>query len=451
MRGQLITALACISVLTCFAPQHCGWAQDAVDSGPATPAGAVGDPLAYTQTGDALWDAYAQALLAWLRDPANREIPAVDADADHMFVQLPAGLLLAWEPQFGSDPRYWQLLYWNSIGAAGSDSTSAAAGITYLYEVRRRGIEDAATAWLLAEAEIATLRKAWTAYEEGAMSAEQLAEWPKLARPQLFNWHLDQLSAIYADLTARFPDESYFWYERAFDKFDLGEWESGLEDLETGTLAMHNRLPLSFPASFLTARMMRGEDCGNTVAVGMALERFLIADLPNYISIKEDIKNQTVRFSLGADPAERIAWHDFAYRFGTMEGAPSVQWIVSAVLQGMLTSHFLIDQPDALSRDERREVWVANQRARQVMPLVKYELAEENLNTLVLQPEMLQNLSLNVAANEQPTERALKEAMVGYYDHIGTNFVREYGSVYPLVLVQFDKMQSALRGEDSEL
>jgi hypothetical protein len=67
------------------------------------------DPLAYTPTGDELYDTYAQALLELLENarPFQSMIQVAPPS-------LSSELLDNWEDEFGNDPRYWQLRYWDA-------------------------------------------------------------------------------------------------------------------------------------------------------------------------------------------------------------------------------------------------------------------------------------------------------------------------------------------------
>lgn len=339
------------------------------------------DPLAFTPTGDALWDRYAQALLERVGTEGNGSF---DRWA------LPEELVVSWETQFGSDPRYWQLYAWNSEAIArnvpketGSDGISVQPGLgrdrfrAGLEEGQQKGVTDAVTEMLLYNYNRRDLDGIQGNFETMSAEERQLAGVPEFENNiERIRWFEEQEFALVEALVDAWPDESWVWFTSARKQFEYGNWDEGLEDLRRGSSAANNRLPMPFPASFVIGQISQGKDCGSKVAAGSIYPQMVAWPLMNYIKVKDNIKNQQVRLSMGAPLSEMEAWHLFTCKFGAMENAPLIHKLVALVISDVWVKHVLIRMPGALDERQREALWRYYTGGREVKGLVKYKLPE---------------------------------------------------------------------------
>lgn len=351
-----------------------------------TPANAqedTNDPLAYTATGDELWDAFAEAMLAQFENMTvlvtpNEVVPS----------SLPMATLVGWKDEFGDDPRYWQLCYWNATVSRMVDGTTGLAPVDYLEQGAARGASDAIAEMLLYKHRRDELEKNWEQYCGGTLPEDSGFSPDIRESTSGFAWFVEQELALVDQLVAACPDESWAWYERAMKRFEYGKWEDGLADLRNGNQAANNRLPLPFPIPFINDRIVKELHCGSEVAAGMAIEGVFGWPFPNFIHLKDQMKNQEVRLHLGAPLNEFEPWHLYTCRLGSMEGASSVQSLVAYVLRGMMLFPLLVETPEAFTLEQRHALWGLHGRARRIKELVKYQTGDDPYNISELEYEM---------------------------------------------------------------
>jgi len=316
------------------------------------------DPFSYIPTGDELYDTYAQALLAELAGAKPWDLLRLDLTEP---VSLPETYFEEWNSRFGDDPRYWQLRYWEAIWHGGSYVTGLDAA-ELLEQGIARGTSDNVTAMLAYKYRRQLLKDNWDRYSEGTLPPESgfAPQIPPGICP--YSWYTAEQLALADELVAECPEESWAWYERATVRFESGSWEGGLADLEHGNAAPNNRLPLPFPVSFIIARMEAGLPCGNEAAAGLILSPYLIWRMPNFIRVKDPMKNQLVRMQMGADLSEFAPWHEYTCRYGSMSGTYSTHWLLARVLHGMMLNYIFTETPELFTVEQRSALWSLNGR-----------------------------------------------------------------------------------------
>jgi hypothetical protein len=229
-------------------------------------------------TGDALWDKYTEAMLWMLEWPALHtymggtdepseeelasELAEATTDEERGFVyiayakienppRLPDEVLAFWEPEFGKDPRYWQLRYWNAWQYNDKLEQGDPDPERFLREGKAKGATDAATDWLLVREQLEELSPAETAEELEANYQAQLA--------------------LLDAFTTAYPDESIGWYKRALLLADFGSFKNCLEDLEAGNATENNRELDVFPYSFVADCVTHEKPVGSKPVAGAVI------------------------------------------------------------------------------------------------------------------------------------------------------------------------------------
>jgi len=259
-------------------------------------------------TGDALFDRYAQAVIS----RQGWRLFTCHSEQDINPATLPDELLATWEPEFGDDPRYWQLRFFcarfrNNLHAQGIkprdpwelSTPDHPHPVKHLETARERGVADAETLLLLHIIATST----W--YDE---VADQHG-----APERMLDEHFDLAVAINADYEARLlalldeaiavgPDECWPYWERAQLRLSWGEDEAALADLRAGNACSSNVIPVCFPISAVLRDHDRHAEHGNQVLNGAILELAFNADylgMQKILRWKSHAKGQIMRMSLG--------------------------------------------------------------------------------------------------------------------------------------------------------
>jgi hypothetical protein len=300
--------------------------------------------------------------------PAFLDEPMLPGSSDLRI--LPDEQLDLLEPQFGDDPRYWQLRWWNArlradgIGPAGTVLEPA----DWLRRGVERGARDAAGDWLLLQAERANRRR-----EIGAQLEALAGATPRERASAYERQHAAELDAL-TELVERYPELSWFYYERAHLRMEWGDFEGGVEDLAAGNAAPLNAQPQPFPWSAVQARLAQQQEPaaamdleGEYLDMGAPVDGLIVSAArtlpePNYIYIKEHAKELQARLALGADFGELKTWHQYICRLGQMEGSSVIQWLVAVVLHNMVVHGALLYGPQ-LTNEQAAGLYMLNNRA----------------------------------------------------------------------------------------
>lgn len=340
--------------------------------------------LAFSPTGDKLYDAYQQALLAALAQPPAPGARLSDAP------QVPDALLAQWAPDFGSDPRYWQLR-WFELNRAPEEDRQPALMAALDTQWLASGAVDATTLWLRYLQTDANLREAQVPYNEAEAERERLL----------------------GELTARYPEESEPHYEQALLAFKHGDWPTALARIEAGNAAPSNRNLMPFPISFVLARLQAGQSVGNESAAGIVLDQSYSFGyvFGRNIRIKDTEVEFEVRANLSGGLDEAASLHRFCCRLGSMDSGGTVGALISSVIGRMLASYLLTEQAESFSGDQRQELLYLFNAWGRISQDVKRLNVDEPRSNAFMQAALEQagigpDLLANYILEGEPAERA---------------------------------------------
>lgn len=240
--------------------------------------------LELTPTGDELFDRYAQACMEnnWVgyQFDASAEFPAT----------LHPDVLAAWEDDFGSDPRYWQLCYFCMKHRLYGDKTNAELfaedeqsvsayiekfdrmeeeAVAALRQAEDRGVADSETMLLLHPALLREWDKQYELY---------FGNWSELEPPTglteigLHREYEERELEILLKAVELDPEQAWAHYTLAKRHLMYGEPELAQAALVAGNRAAVNELPACFPLSFVLDCIDDGRLPGNAVLAGAILE-----------------------------------------------------------------------------------------------------------------------------------------------------------------------------------
>jgi hypothetical protein len=355
-----------------------------------------GDPVMQTvislvseppKTGDALWDEYSQDLLEALgvmllvkpedrKDMLDFIQDGTEASGDLPYLQakpelpprVPDSVLAALEQQFGQDPRYWQLRYWNAWQYNDHSEQGDADPLRFLREGAKRGAEDAATAWLLLEDDLQH-PPAEDAKLLGGPASDHPTQAEALANAQALEREHRRQMLLLDDFVAKYPAESLGWYVRAQQKEDYGDTQGCLGDLRSGNAAANNRVPLPFPLSFVSERTAAGQPVGSEVVAGVVTEaagnRSTIRGALDAGHLDHDLQ---VAFDIGGTLDMTQPVFEYGCRLATMRGATHL-WHYAGLAIAQTQADRLASHPPAS----------ADQTAQQALARLEHRLASLHL------------------------------------------------------------------------
>ncbi len=241
--------------------------------------------------------------------------------------------ILPLESEFGDMPEYWQLRYLLS-------PAEPEERILLLQKAVDVAPDDAASLylyWLETESTGGGIYRS-VHMKFGTRNEESLTpEEVSLCR----NW--PQLPAEGLERAARLDGQNAMMYYWTAQKFSiLGEHEHVLELLKLGNVCPHNVEVCLFPTSYVFSHVAELSDIVGAERVGCSatLETLWSArPLPNYIELKDMVKEFCVAANLGCDMQALNTVHRFACRFGETQDAPMIQRLVGNVLVGVLAEH----------------------------------------------------------------------------------------------------------------
>jgi len=238
------------------------------------------------------------------------------------------------EDEFGDMPEYWQLRYFVS-------ETDLKERIRLLQKATEVAPDDAVSLYLYWR----VMADTWGPYRGLGLKYEEKGQ-AGLTPEELNiyrNW--PQLPAEGMERAARMEGGNammYYWTAQMYAR--LGEYEHVLELLELGNNCPHNVEVNLFPASYMYARLDELTDMvgANRVGCLATLKMYLDAQpLPNYIKLKDTVKEMCVAANLNGDLEALNTVHRFACRFGETQDARLIQQLVAKVLVGVLSDHVL--------------------------------------------------------------------------------------------------------------
>jgi hypothetical protein len=294
--------------------------------------------LKFTPTGDALFDRYARACLE--QDWTGYQFD----DFDAFPATIEPAVIAEWEEEFGEDPRYWQLCYFNlkhryygdpeseellkeyegaewDIELEAGEFTEYLMDIDEYYTYLGRKLRDPAQA--LRSADELGVANAETLL---LLHRELLREWkeqsarydlydaegeeqpvPELSQIELNRQYEQRELALLKRAVDLGPDQAWPHYMLADYYLEYGEPELAQPELASGNSAGDNRLPACFPLSFVLDCIDDGLLPGNAMLTGAILEAGS-SDEVCYPAWRtgsfwvDRIAEQRVRINLGGGP-----------------------------------------------------------------------------------------------------------------------------------------------------
>ena len=337
------------------------------------------DHFAYTPTGDALWDRYAEALLEQLPGvPADFGIDSTDAAI------LPDQVLTQWEDEFQSDPRYWEPRFYNKVLRDSQTSLrhwdpemfewtngyTLPDSAVFLIEGQERGATSPDAGMLLYQFHDWRLDYLRDNFGLADEIHDDYLDLPQFEDEVSRDERFDRRKRELADkLVEDYPDESWAWYQRAMRRFSDDAWEKGLNDLRAGNAAKVNRRPVCFPMSYITAHAGDELAEGNRMVAGMVAESFdllfgkVFSDIPMY----QFYDTQIERIGNGSDTAELEVWHEFAKHYGSMQSLDTGDWLGAIILPIRYAAHLEKDTPERVNPDQLAALKRLDSSARSLM------------------------------------------------------------------------------------
>ncbi|MCC7479101.1 hypothetical protein IT575_11665 [bacterium] len=259
--------------------------------------------------------------------------------------------LASLEPQFGSDPRFWELLCWSL-----QISTADWPGGNYLRPSDDRevllqcaGFLERARSSGKASPE-ALLRLAEIRHQLRSAEIDGLVDAPSLltAMAEDEDKHLADL----IDIRRQWPDEAapHFWLAEYYLQY--GENELALAELTACANAPVCGCPGLFPERFIRERLNLREPCGDRALAGAILFTSTSTQTQDAIRLQSRIKEISSTLALGGDP-DLATWAVRACcRMAMADGADF--WHLNAALNSSrsLTRYSLENLSAGLSQEQ---------------------------------------------------------------------------------------------------
>ncbi|MCB1220660.1 MAG: hypothetical protein H7A35_03725 [Planctomycetales bacterium] len=253
-------------------------------------------------TGDALYDRYQSAWLArkrWGVGIASLTL-RTDRPPSRLYCAIDDGVLASWEQDFGEDPRYWELRYFNEAALAGrlprrlynrdqpepADSYLSDPAVQHLATALDTGVADGHLLDLLAVHRYTSMYRHHSHLLEQASGRQDSIDRNRALEQ-------DQLELLDSAIAAN-PGSAWPYYDKFIALSTYGVDSELVELLEQANqLPCQPRLP--FPLSFIEPRLASG-DIGNPILAGSILEvqQHLVFDNWSYLEMKDVMKELLV-------------------------------------------------------------------------------------------------------------------------------------------------------------
>jgi len=376
----------------------------------ASPPGAV-----QPSTGDALLDKYCAALLKY-RLP--RELNGGGKALGE--VPLKDSVFRGWEKEFGSDPRYWMLRYYN----AGLDSFPLEVAdsilvshpeerpglrrrISYLEEARRRGIADGAVLLTLLRWQEAI----WTATEyepldrPGSSKRLNLNDVMQAGRESIDANHAAEEAELLQELQAAAPDEALPHYYAALYASQREDYGIALAELSRGNRLPRHSMLTGFPYDEFWRRMRHGEALADEVTSGLICWDAKSEILGNFYDFKvmsNDLLTDAIKHQ---DLAVLAELHTFGVRYGDSESCEPFSPLVGYDMVSTVWRKVNLQWPTPLNSEQQ-----------QALTALKLKL--DQLEAALLAASNTPVRSTNPGLSHQPFEAAMQLLSSGRGDAV---------------------------------
>ncbi|MCC7477118.1 hypothetical protein IT575_01560 [bacterium] len=388
--------------------------------------------LRLNPTQDPLFDLYARELAqhnAWtgFTDRLN-----------YFDARVPDEVMAKWEPQFGADPRYWQLRVWNRLYSAdlgiGSVATQDGNLKLEIQDLLRSsgdtGIDSASTfmAYFLSQSEIdgEYRRDIRRASEELSNSSVGIDAWRADRAVKDESRKLELTRQLAHDL----PEEAWAHYLLSMKLFERGQLESGWIELKKGNESTGTTSPfVAMPAALLLGQLGPNAELPANASVCACMliqsERW---PQPRYIDLKRGFLAAADDAVSRRDRGDLQALHIFACRMGQAESLDRMPALVALIMDQKLLRAINVDLAPLMSREERRmlqRLGAKQNGARQKM--------NDWPNPMDFGPEDREDWPI-------PPEMFLSLQRTRVYEHVCRRYQREFAVDLPAIHTRFGQL-----------
>jgi hypothetical protein len=141
--------------------------------------------------------------------------------------------------------------------------------------------------------------------------------------------------AFLNDVIQRWPEEGWAYYERAMYWFNLGEEERALADLAAVAAAPTLRAPEPWPCQYVVEAIRKRTYPGSIPVSGAICGAQMTLASPNYIMLKEHLKEAFVACNLDGGTARFEPWHQLGCRLASAAPETPIPGLVGVVLMDM--------------------------------------------------------------------------------------------------------------------
>jgi hypothetical protein len=363
----------------------------------------------FTPTGDALFDRYARVVI-------RRQAPRLwyQRPRDFLTTQahVPDAELARWEGEFGGDPRYWHLRYWNTDGDEskairleqvpawrisefndGSPQDLLIAGY-------QRGAKDWILVTLIARTAQRTMYDALDARQSefGESGTEEFKARFGAAQRKLEG----EVQALLDEAIALAPDQAWPYYERALYWMDLGEYELAEADFAAGNQAPEVVYPCLFPESAVRERLNETNYRENGAVNGAILHNLEQSNVWPWLILKSHAQELMIASELQGATSLNTEFHRFICRAAAAKQTPDQLPQLLLAVAGLLDEYYVTTHAE-LSTDERRVLLLEVTSIKQATLLTNLQAAEAELTcccVLTIMPEVRQNPLLATAQDD---------------------------------------------------
>jgi len=291
-------------------------------------------------TGDKLLDRYLQELV-------NRGLvlpPPADTSQKPML--LDDSVIAVWEPEFGNDPRYWQLRFLAARDPENKTVSPVAkvavnANYCYLEEARRRGVADCRTLYFLLTAydmawngeSIRSLGQRAPTYSKDP--AGHLA-FVKAIRRETDRLHGGETDKLLAEIHAASEPDAQALFGAAAIECERGHAEQAAADLNQCSALTNVEWALPFPFDELRRKMYRGVPvCGDKLLTGALCSKEGVlagTEIPCFIQGKSALRSLLYDALLRGDMRTLGELHNYTCRLGCASNATVMESLVAEIM-----------------------------------------------------------------------------------------------------------------------
>jgi hypothetical protein len=302
------------------------------------------------KTGDSLLDAYLQAALdndalqVW-----GNVIFGSDQDRDTR--EIPETTWDRWEREFGPDPRFAMLCYYERLAWRGWENQGPEPVIPseckYLEQARRSGSADwrglltpageDSTGWKYEARDTLRIERP----TRTKTNALDFYAYVRKVRREADRRHGTEFNKLLTELEAKGADEAQVHYFLARIANERGEMDKVLRELQAGNASKHNAQATGFPFDISTRNRIVALDAqGDSLLGGYYALKLEALPVPDYMAIKDFVKEQAEWAQTHRDLARFQALHKYACDLGLAESSTGLDVLVAQMLDKIVLSSY---------------------------------------------------------------------------------------------------------------